>query len=154
MYSDDLILYTLSNESHKQFFLIFNFFFLPHWTAYGILVPLPGIKPEPPAMEAWSLNSWTVRGDPESQNQWIDMPVTWWLPSVGVCAWTLSFTLSAKFEYVIQRYCSSHHTVQTIRTHSSHNRKLVAFGWHFPTSSSPWQPPFYSLFLWLQLFSF
>ena len=29
-------------------------------TARGILVPRPGIKPAPPAVEAWSLNHWTA----------------------------------------------------------------------------------------------
>ena len=40
----------------------FGFFFF--WlcrTAYGILVPWPGIKPTPPAVEAQSLNHWTTR---------------------------------------------------------------------------------------------
>ena len=43
----------------------YNFFlsfFFGH-VAYGILVPPAGIKPEPPALEVWSLNHWT-RGDP------------------------------------------------------------------------------------------
>ena len=35
------------------------FFFWPHRTACGILVPQPGIKPMPPALEVWSLNHWT-----------------------------------------------------------------------------------------------
>ena len=34
-------------------------FFLPHLTACGILVPRPGIKHTPPAMEAPVLNRWT-----------------------------------------------------------------------------------------------
>ena len=32
--------------------------------ACGILVPQPGIKPVPPAVEAWSLNHWTTREVP------------------------------------------------------------------------------------------
>ena len=32
-----------------------------HYVACGILVPRPGIKPTPPALEAWSLNHWTTR---------------------------------------------------------------------------------------------
>ena len=32
-----------------------------HRTARGILVPRPGIEPEPPALEARSLNHWTSR---------------------------------------------------------------------------------------------
>ena len=30
----------------------------------GILVPQPGIKPMPPAVEVWSLNHWTTREVP------------------------------------------------------------------------------------------
>ena len=33
--------------------------------AYGILVPQPGIKPMPPALEAHSLNYWTTRKSPQ-----------------------------------------------------------------------------------------
>ena len=45
------------------FFNITFFFFFCHMT-YGILVPQPGIKPVPYAVEAWSLNHWTTREDP------------------------------------------------------------------------------------------
>ena len=38
-----------------------DFFFWPHCTAGGILVPRPGIEPVPPAVEAWSPNHWTAR---------------------------------------------------------------------------------------------
>ena len=38
-----------------------EFFFLPLHRARGILVPWPWIKPMPPALEAWSLNHWTIR---------------------------------------------------------------------------------------------
>ena len=41
-----------------------TFFFLIFWprhAACGILVPQPGIKPTPPALEAQSLNHWTAR---------------------------------------------------------------------------------------------
>ena len=34
---------------------------------YGILVPQPGIKPVPYAVEAWSLNHWTAREVPKFQ---------------------------------------------------------------------------------------
>ena len=40
------------------------FFFLPYCVAYGILVPWPGIKPVPPAVEAQSLNHWIAREVP------------------------------------------------------------------------------------------
>ena len=39
-------------------------FWLCH-TARGILVSQPGIKPMPPAVEAWSLNHWTTREAPQ-----------------------------------------------------------------------------------------
>ena len=42
-------------------FFIF-FFFWSHWVAYGILVPPPGIKPAPLALDA--LNHWTAREIP------------------------------------------------------------------------------------------
>ena len=31
---------------------------------YRLLVPWPGIKPMPPALEAWSLNHWTLKKVP------------------------------------------------------------------------------------------
>ena len=40
------------------------FFFLASRAACGILVPRPGIKPMPPAVEAWSLNHWPTREVP------------------------------------------------------------------------------------------
>ena len=58
----------------------FFFFFLPHHTACGILVPWPGIKPMPPALEVWSLNHWTARDFPKmihfntASNNWIHSP--------------------------------------------------------------------------------
>ena len=41
------------------------FFFWPHHTACGILIPRPGIDPTPPAVEAPSLNHWTTRDVPK-----------------------------------------------------------------------------------------
>ena len=46
---------------------LFVLFFWPHHAACEILVPLPWIKPVPPAVEAWSLNQWTTRGVPAVQ---------------------------------------------------------------------------------------
>ena len=43
------------NPSHSFFF-----FWWCH-ASYGILVLLPGIRPRPPAVEAWSSNNWTTR---------------------------------------------------------------------------------------------
>ena len=37
------------------------FFFKPYHKAHGILVPRPGIKPMPPAVESQSLSPWTAR---------------------------------------------------------------------------------------------
>ena len=43
-------------------FLFFtSFFFWLHCVACEVLVPRPGIKPAPPALEAQSLNHWTAR---------------------------------------------------------------------------------------------
>ena len=39
-------------------------FFWPHRVACGILIPLPGVKPVPPALGARSLNHWTAREFP------------------------------------------------------------------------------------------
>ena len=51
--------------------IIFFPFFFPHYVAYGLLVPQPGIKPEGPAVEAQSLtqslNHWTTREVPRLQ---------------------------------------------------------------------------------------
>ena len=44
--------------------LFFFFFFWLHHAAYEILVLQPGIKPAPPALEAWSVNHWTAREVP------------------------------------------------------------------------------------------
>ena len=35
--------------------------------ACRILIPLPGIKPVPSAVEAWSLNHWTTREAPAKE---------------------------------------------------------------------------------------
>ena len=45
--------------------LILFFSFWPYCALCGILVPQPGIKPAPPALEAWSLNHWTTREVPQ-----------------------------------------------------------------------------------------
>ena len=44
----------------------FSFFptFWPRSVACGVLVPRPGIEPEPPALEVGSLNPWTAREGP------------------------------------------------------------------------------------------
>ena len=54
------LLFQLSNFVYLLFFL---FLAMPY-TACEILVPQPGIKPMPPAVEAWSLNHWTTREVP------------------------------------------------------------------------------------------
>ena len=45
-------------------FWFFSFFFWPPCAVCGILVHRPGIKPMPPAVEAWSINHWTARKVP------------------------------------------------------------------------------------------
>ena len=47
-------------HAHYTFF----FFFWPRCVLCGILVPQQGIRPMPPALEAWSLNHWTTREVP------------------------------------------------------------------------------------------
>ena len=46
-------------------YFIFNyltlFYFLPCYVECGIPVPLPGIKPSPPALEVQSPSHWTTR---------------------------------------------------------------------------------------------
>ena len=42
------------------------FIYLFGHTTCGILVPQPGIELMPPAVEVWSLNSWTTREVPEN----------------------------------------------------------------------------------------
>ena len=44
--------------------LLFFFSFRPCCPACDILVPQPGIKPMPPAVEAWCLNHWIAREVP------------------------------------------------------------------------------------------
>ena len=56
------IIYTVSTIQHILFQMSL-FFFLG--AACRILVPWPGIKPVPPAMEAQSLNHWTTREVPQ-----------------------------------------------------------------------------------------
>ena len=52
------------NHKHRNGCVFFNItFFFSHMT-YGILVPQPGIKPVPCAVEAWSLNHWITREVP------------------------------------------------------------------------------------------
>ena len=49
----------------QQRFLVFYFLALMCGTC-GILIPGPGIKPSPPAVEAQSLNQWTSRKSPKA----------------------------------------------------------------------------------------
>ena len=43
------------------------FIYCLRYLAFGILVPQPGIEPEPPAVEMQSPNHWTAKGFPFSQ---------------------------------------------------------------------------------------
>ena len=47
------------------------------WVACGILVPRPGIKPVPPAVEAQSLNHWTSREVPIFVYIAVYPPIEW-----------------------------------------------------------------------------
>ena len=53
----------ISPTPSSSSFFFFNTFW-PHSAAFGILVPGPGIEPEPAAMEARSPNHWTSREVP------------------------------------------------------------------------------------------
>ena len=46
------------------FYFLLYFIFWPCHMACGILVPQPGTKTTPPAVEAWSVNHWTAGEDP------------------------------------------------------------------------------------------
>lgn len=48
-----------------KFFKKFTFIFQLHNAACGILAHQRGIKPMPPALEAWSLKHWSTREVPE-----------------------------------------------------------------------------------------
>ena len=50
----------VGQQTSGTFFLFLLFFFC--WAAaLGILLPRPGIEPEPPAVEVRSLSHWTAR---------------------------------------------------------------------------------------------
>ena len=46
--------------------LFFPLVFWLHWAACRILVPQPGIEPEPPLVQVWGLNHWTAREVPKT----------------------------------------------------------------------------------------
>ena len=50
-----------TNKTLSQVPQYFSISFWMHPTACRILVPPPGIKPTPPALEVQSLNHWTTR---------------------------------------------------------------------------------------------
>ena len=51
-------------HTHTYIYIYIYFFFFSCTVVCGILVPWPGIRPVPPALEAWSLNHWTAREVP------------------------------------------------------------------------------------------
>ena len=59
-------IFLMGKRYNKKFLSLFLFSW-PHLSARGILVPQPGIKPVPPAVEAHSLNHWTTREVPEQE---------------------------------------------------------------------------------------
>ena len=54
----------ISSASFSLFIYIYLFIYWLHCTAYGILIPQPGIEPVSPTVEAWSPNHWTAREVP------------------------------------------------------------------------------------------
>ena len=58
-----LLIFIVANISKIYHFNRF-WFFWPHHTACGILIPQPGVEPEPLAVTAWSPNQWTTREFP------------------------------------------------------------------------------------------
>ena len=66
--------HTLKREIKQNLYLSFHlsctsnffFFFWPCHIACGTLLPSPGVKPVPPALEAWSLNPWRAKKVPTS----------------------------------------------------------------------------------------
>ena len=52
----------------RFFFLIFKIFFIFGHSTCWILIPWPGIRPTPPALEAQSLNHWATREFPSMNN--------------------------------------------------------------------------------------
>lgn len=57
------------------------------------------------------------------------------------------------FEYIMHCYRCSHSALQQyLRRYSSYKWQFVSFDWHLPSPPclSCWQPPFYSLILWVQ----
>ena len=70
-----------SSHSLVKLFVCLFLVFWPHHAACGILVPLPGIEPVPPAVKVWSLNHWTTREIPH------------FLLCVPLCQISLSFLL-------------------------------------------------------------
>ena len=117
-----LKLYAPGNQNFYQFlwmlweFMLCHYlfiFFWPHHAACWILVPWPGIKPVPPALEVRSLNHWT-QGSPQEFMLWYrhsfsslrlrcsTFPISFWrkhsylsrlnwVSSSGVLPWSASF---------------------------------------------------------------
>ena len=52
--------------------LLFCFVFSLYLLACGVLVPWPGIKPMPSAVEAWNLNCWMTKVVPDNMSLYID----------------------------------------------------------------------------------
>ena len=69
-----------------SFFGKFYLFIWPHWAACGILVSQPGIEPEPPALEAWSLNHWTHWRSPSLCPHQL-LPLYWFTLLSSVYPW-------------------------------------------------------------------
>ena len=73
----------VSVTSPSSFFLSF-FFFFGH-VAWGILVPRPGIEPQPLVVKVWSPNHWTIREFPHYLSWWHQWPSSQSLNICTVC---------------------------------------------------------------------
>ena len=93
----DKDLYITRSHSLKK---IFFFFFWPHGVAHRILAPLPGIKPAPPAVEAWSLNHWSAREVPRAHSLSMHLILPLEFYPFGFLLW-LSFFSPKNFYFLI-----------------------------------------------------
>ena len=103
-------------QYHTVFcFVCFGFFWLCHM-ACGILVPRPGIKPMPPAVEAWSPNHWTAREFPST--------ILFWFPISFVIGFEIKKNKASNFVLLKIVFCFFNFLAvpQGIWNHSSPTR--------------------------------
>ena len=104
----------------------FFFFFWPYHTAYGILVPLPGIEPapHPSAVEARSLNHWTTREVPSTVNL---EERTMEKKNIENCAVKIKSSIREKYTTVIIDVCALKRIVPILY----YSLYLVFIQWEF-----------------------